>query len=429
MRVGKGLMGTVHIIGAGMAGLSCAVHCAKAGQSVAIYEAAPHAGGRCRSFQDESMGCMIDNGSHMLLGANEATKIYLEEIGSRELVSEIIPAKFAFLEPKTGIRWQIKPGSPYFPFWLFDPRRRVPGTNAINYLKGLRLARAKADDTVGQIIGRDDPLYKIFWQPICRAVLNTDADNASARLLWKVIRLFFLKGEKACRPMNFEKGLSATLVDPALEYLCAKNATIRYKARIRDLGWKDNLLLEMRSLEGLHCFEKSDAVVLAVPPEICAGMWPDINAPVETLPIINVHFRVAESVVLPGDLPFLGLIGTNSQWIFSRGKVLSITISAASEDVDRPNWELANDLWSEMTDIFGYDMGRLPPWRVIKERRATIAQTPEIVKKRPGPTTALHNLFIAGDWTDTGLPATIEGSIQSGFRAARLAIERTTMNY
>lgn len=419
-------MGTVHIVGAGMAGLSCAVDCVKAGKSVAIYEASPQAGGRCRSFMDESMGCMIDNGTHMLLGSNEATKLYLKNIGSRELVSETIPAKFPFLNPKTGTLWKIKPGSPYFPFWLMNPRRRVPGTNPISYLKGLRLARARTDETVEHVIGREDPLYETFWQPICRAALNTDANDASALLLWRVVKIFFLNGEKACRPISFEKGLSATLVDPALEYLSSRNTNIRYKERIRNISWKDNLLTGIRSLEGFYSLGKNDAVVLAVPPDICAGIWPDITPLFDTSPIINVHFRVNEPVVLPGDLPFLGLIGTNSQWIFTRGEVLSITVSAASKHVDRPNSELANDLWSEINRILGYNLGHLPPWRVIKERRATIAQTPKNLEKRPGATTSLKNLFLAGDWTDTGLPATIEGSIQSGLRAARLAMIHTS---
>ena len=184
----------------------------------------------------------------------------------------------------------------------------------------------------------------------------------------------------------------------------------------------------MHSLEGLHRLNKNDALVLAVPPDICSGIWSNFVPPFDTSPIINVHFRVKEPISLPGGLSFLGLIGTNSQWIFSRGEVLSITISAASKFVDRPNWELARDLWLEMRSILGRDLGRLPPWRVIKERRATISQTPENLHKRPGAKTNLKNLFIAGDWTDTGLPATIEGSIQSGLRAARLALDHTSFN-
>ena len=421
-------MGRVHIVGAGMAGLSCAVQCAKEGRSVTIYEASPQAGGRCRSFMDEGLGCIIDNGSHMLLGANIATKTYLEDIGSIGLATEAIPATFPFLDPKTETLWKIKPGFPYPPLWLLNPGRRVPKTNPINYLKGLRLSKAKTNETVKDVIGKTDPLYETFWQPICRATLNTDADDASALLLWRVIKVFFFNGEKSCRPINFERGLSAALVDPALQYLSTRNANIRYKERIREIQWKDNLLTGMHSLEGFHRLNKNDTLVLAVPPDICSGIWSNFVPPFDTSPIINVHFRVKEPISLPGGLSFLGLIGTNSQWIFSRGEVLSITISAASKFVDRPNWELAKDLWLEIRSILGRDLGRLPPWRVIKERRATISQTPENLHKRPGAKTNLKNLFIAGDWTDTGLPATIEGSIQSGLRAARLALDHTFFN-
>ena len=129
-----------------------------------------------------------------------------------------------------------------------------------------------------------------------------------------------------------------------------------------------------------------------------------------------------ERVSLPGGQVFLGLIGKDAQWLFSRGDVLSVTISAATDYVDRPNWEIANQIWTEITSILGQNMGRMPPWRVIKERRATIAQTPDVAARRPGTETILPNLFLAGDWTDTGLPATIESSVQSGFAAARLAI-------
>jgi hypothetical protein len=170
-------------------------------------------------------------------------------------------------------------------------------------------------------------------------------------------------------------------------------------------------------------------VVLAVPPDICAELWPPINPPQETRPILNVHFRMNEAVKLPGGWPFLGLIGTDSHWLFARGEVLSVTISAADRLIDRQNIDLANHIWAEVVRIFGRNMGRLPPWRVIKERRATIAQTPAVIGRRPGAETAIANLAIAGDWTDTGIPATIESAIRSGVTAARLAmraIDRAT---
>lgn len=429
-------MGTIHIIGAGIAGLSCAVRCAQGGHAVVLYEAAPRAGGRCRSFEDEGLGCAIDNGNHLVLSGNSATRAYLNDIGGNRTVEEIAPAEFPFFEPNPKesydllpymkssgeLQWAFRPGSPYLPLWLMTSNRRVPATRPGHYLEALKLRSATKRQTVADCVDRKGPLFDRFWQPMTRAVLNTDAEEASAILLWNTIKMTFLKGEAACRPLMFTKGLSAALVTPALRVLEQAGAVIRFQSRARGLRWQHEGVMALRFPEGLLKLEPDDAVVLAVPPDICAELWPEANPPQETRPIVNLHFRLPSPVTLPGGQPFLGLIGLNAQWLFSRGDVLSVTISAATDYVDRPNWELANQIWTEITSILGQNMGRLPPWRVIKERRATIAQTPDVVDRRPGTETILPNLFLAGDWTDTGMPATIEGSVKSGFAAARLAI-------
>ncbi|MDC0033027.1 hydroxysqualene dehydroxylase HpnE [Alphaproteobacteria bacterium] len=429
-------MGTIHVIGAGIAGLSCAVRCAQSGHAIVLYEAAPRAGGRCRSFEDEGLGCTIDNGNHLVLSGNNATKVYLNDIGGNRSVREVNPARFPFVEPNQKksydllpymksngeLHWEFRPGSSFLPFWLMMPNRRVPETRPGHYLEVLKLRRATKGQTVADCVDRGGPLFERFWQPMTRAVLNTDAEEASASLLWKTIKMTFLKGESACRPLIFTKGLSAALVTPALHVLANAGAIVRFQSRARGLRWQKEGVIALRFPEGLLKLDRDDAVVLAVPPDICAELWPEANPPQETRPIVNVHFRVSSPVFLPGGQPFLGLIGRDAQWLFSRGNVLSVTISSATEFIDRPNWEIANQIWTEIDNILGQNMGRMPPWRVIKERRATIAQTPDTARRRPGTETILPNLFLAGDWTDTGLPATIESSVQSGFAAARFAI-------
>lgn len=433
-------MGTVHVIGAGIAGLSCAVRCAQSGFPVALYEASPQAGGRCRSFLDEGLGCTIDNGNHLLLSGNNATRDYLNDIGGNGSVREQSPAAFPFLEPNakeeyallpyyksTGeLQWSLKPGSAFFPTWLMAANRRVPGSRPTDYAEALKLARAGPRDTVADCVNTNGPLYKRLWKPMTEAILNTAPEEASAKLLWKVISMTFLKGEKACRPLIFTKGLSAALVTPAIQVLEAAGSDVRYQARVRGMRWQEEGVMALRFPEGLLKMEMGDAVVLAVPPDVCHELWPDAKPPQETRPIVNIHFRTPSPIALPGDGPFVGLIGTDAQWLFSRNDVLSVTISAATDYVDRPNWEIANQIWTEITRILGQNMGRLPPWRVIKERRATIAQTPDVVSRRPGTETILPNLFLAGDWTDTGLPATIESSVVSGFAAAKSAIARVS---
>jgi len=417
-------MGTLHIIGGGLAGLSCAIRSSKSNTPSIIYEAAPRAGGRCRSYQDTNMGCLIDNGSHILLGGNLKTLNYLNNIGTRKLVTEIAPATFPFLDINNKSYWTIKPGNPYLPIWILNSRKRVPNSKPFHYLEAIKLALAKENDTVEQIVSRTSPLYNTLWDPISKAILNTSADEASAKMLWKVIKKTFLKGEKACRPVIFNEGLSATLITPALNYLKSHHTEVRYKTRIKELKFENDKVIGLKTSDTDFDIGNNDAVVLAVPPESCANLWPKFNTEFKTLPIVNIHFRIDKPIELPGGQPFLGLIGSHSQWIFSRKNIISVTISAAKDHVEMPNLELAELLWTEVKNICGINYQQLPLWRVIKERRATIAQTPQNFQSRPQPETDIDNLFIAGDWINTGLPATIEGSITSGNLTANLAMER-----
>lgn len=417
-------MATVHVIGAGISGLACATRAAQSGVQVALYEAAGHAGGRARSFHDESLGCVIDNGNHLLLGANESTRAYLSDIDAGEMIQEIAPAAFPFMDLSTGERWRVLPGGGLLPTWIFSKDRRIPGTTTGEYLKqAYRLNRAGKSDTVLGAVGKDSVLYETLWQPLCRAALNTDASEASAKLLWMVVRETFMKGEEACRPWFFHKGLSAALVNPAVKFLRVNDADVRFKARLRGLRWADHKVTSLYFPEGMLRVEPEDAVVLAVPPEICNDIWPEAAAPSDSRTIVNAHYRMDKPVTLPWEAPFIGVIGSETHWIFVRDNIVSLTISAGDALADKPNWEIANMLWAEAAKVIGSSAGRMPPWRIIKERRATFAQTPKQVNNRPGTNTSLHNLFLAGDWTDTGLPATIDGSVKSGFKAARHALD------
>lgn len=417
-------MATVHVIGAGISGLACATRAVLSGVDVAIYEAAGHAGGRARSFHDESLGCVIDNGNHLLLGANEATRAYLSDIGADDMIREIAPAAFPFMDLTTGERWRVRPGGGLLPTWIFSKDRRIPGTTTGDYLKqAYRLNRAGSTDTVLAAVGNESLLYETLWQPLCRAALNTDASEASARLLWHVVRETFMKGEEACRPWFFHKGLSPALVNPAIKFLRDNEAEVRFKARLRGLRWADHRITSLYFPEGMLRVEPEDAVVLAVPPDVCNDIWPDAEAPTESRTIVNAHYRMDKPVTLPWEAPFIGLVGSETHWVFVRDNIVSLTISAGDALADKPNWEIANLLWAEVAKVIGSSAGRMPAWRIIKERRATFAQTPAQVNARPGTDTAIQNLFLAGDWTDTGLPATIDGSVRSGFKAARHALD------
>ena len=165
-----------------------------------------------------------------------------------------------------------------------------------------------------------------------------------------------------------------------------------------------------------------DAVVLAVPPRPATALLPGLQAPTKFRAIVNAHFRIDP----PRDAaPIIGVVGGLVEWLFAFPQRLSITISNGDRLVDMPREELAQAIWRDVCKAGGVS-GDVPPWQIVRERRATFEATPEQNALRPGPVTALKNLFLAGDWTATGLPATIEGSVRSGDRAADLVLGKAS---
>jgi squalene-associated FAD-dependent desaturase len=409
----------VHVVGAGLAGLSCAVRLAGAGQRVSVYEAAGHAGGRCRSFHDEALGRTIDNGNHLLLSGNRAALAYLREIGAADSLAGPEPAAFPFLDLKTGHRWTVRPGAGWFPWWIFDARRRVPETAAGDYLRGLGLAWAGARATVAQCLVPGTALYRRFWEPLCVAVLNTAAEEAAATLLWPVLRETFGRGEAACRPLIARHGLGQGFVDPALRFLEARGASVSLNRRLRALNLDGDRVSALAFGGAPLSVGPEDSVVLAVPPAASADLVPDLVAPRHSRAIVNGHFRLDRTA--PG-VTFLGLVGGTCQWLFVRGDIASVTASAADALAEEPAAAIAERMWPEVAGALDLGAAPLPAHRIVKEKRATFAQTPEEAARRPGARTAWRNLFLAGDWTDTGLPATIEGSVCSGRKAADMVL-------
>ena len=410
------MAGHIHIIGAGVAGLSCAVSLTERGESVTLYEAAGHAGGRCRSYEDAALGRRIDNGNHLLLSGNSSAMAYLKIIGASDSLTGPETASYPFVDLKSGERWTVRPNKGVLPWWVFCENRRVPGTNAWDYLKALRLALAGKNDTLAKCLGNSGPLFERFWEPLGVAVLNTDANEAAAALLWPVMKEAFGKGEDFCRPRIAREGLSESFVDPALAYLKGHDADVNLNTRVRTITLDNERTTSLDLGDKTVSLDEDDVLVLAVPPAVASSLLPDLTVPLETRAIVNGHFIL--DAPRSDELSFMGLVGSVSQWLFVRGEVASVTVSAADKLAEQPAEEIAETLWKEVAKALELGDKPLPAHRIVKEKRATFAQTPEDVSRRPGPVTAWSNLFLAGDWTNTGLPATLEGAIRSGRIAA-----------
>ncbi|HEY6334791.1 MAG TPA: FAD-dependent oxidoreductase, partial [Alphaproteobacteria bacterium] len=222
-------MSAVHIVGAGLSGLAAAVRLSGGGnRAVHLHEGAGQAGGRCRSFYDETLGCSIDNGNHLLLSGNRSAMSYLREIGAEDTLYRAPEAIFPFIDLRSGLRWRVRPNRGRIPWWIFDKRRRVPDTTAFDYLTVLRLAFAGSNSTVAACVGSRRVLYERFWEPLAVAALNTAADEGASRLLWPVVMETFGQSGDAARPCMAKEGLSTSFVDPALEHLSRCRAEIAF---------------------------------------------------------------------------------------------------------------------------------------------------------------------------------------------------------
>ncbi|MGF7162313.1 squalene-associated FAD-dependent desaturase [Rhodoligotrophos appendicifer] len=411
-------MPLVHIIGAGLAGLSAGVELAKAGHQVQLWEQAVRAGGRCRSFHDAALDCVIDNGNHMLLSGNRSAMAYLQTIGAEDRLIGPDAARFPFLDVRNGNRWTIAPNSGKLPWWMFSRHRRAPGTSAFDYLAGLRLLNADATSTVSEVLKVDAAVMELYWEPLVVAVLNAPPDTAAAILLKPVLLEIFAQGAAASRPRIARHGLSDTFIDPALEYITDRGGNIRHGSRLLSLDRDGDRVTGLTFARETVALNPGDQVVLSVPPTVASDLLPGLTVPDAFAPIVNAHFRLDHPIMIQDDMPVIGIVGGTAQWIFLRDDVASVTVSAAEALADSPAETVAEAVWRDVAMALSMASAPLPRWRIIKERRATFAQTPAQIARRPGSRTAYANLVLAGDWTATGLPATIEGAIRSGATAA-----------
>jgi len=408
----------VHIIGAGISGLSAAVRLASANFKVHVHEATQQAGGRCRSYFDAATSLTIENGNHHLLSGNHHALAYARRIGSEAGLVGPARAQFPFVDLTSGQRWQLDLGDSRLPLWVFNAARRVPDTALRDYLALAPLIFASPARLVGDAIPCKGRLYQRLVQPLLLAALNVDPPEGSAGLAGAIVRETLLAGGQACRPLIAREGLSAVLVEPAIRLLQSSGADIRLGHELRGLGTSSERVSELKFGEESIAIGSGDAVVLAVPPRPAAALLPGLKTPTKFRAILNAHFRFEPPKNAP---PILGVVGGLVEWLFAFPGRLSVTISNADRLVDTPREELAQAIWRDVCKASGV-AGDLPPWQIVRERRATFEATPEQNALRPGAATAFKNLFIAGDWTDTGLPATIEGSVRSGDRAADLVL-------
>jgi squalene-associated FAD-dependent desaturase len=437
----------VVVVGGGLSGLAAAVGLVAASIPVILCEQRPAAGGRAFSFRDRETGEVIDNGQHVLLAAYSRTMDFLSTIGTRgHLAIQPVPV-LRFHHPTRGFRSFRMAALP-------SPLNLLGGavtTDLFGAADRLRLLRAGArlasfdTDSPGSVAlmtieqwldgaGQSEELKRSFWEPLATAIMNEHIERACATVFLHSLRRAFL-GARSGGALAFPTvGLSELYVDAAIRYIEKKGGRVRLGtpvARLTSLG-ETVPSVHLAGGEEIGC----SAVILAVPPQALPGLLPENRGTLRLIasaaampasPIVSVHLWFPEDFM---HVESLGLIGRRMQWVFNRrmislegdkhGGHVSAVISAARACVGWTNEELIRAACEDLRSVFGPAVGPPDHAVVIREKRATFSCTPAVEATRPGPGTPFRNLFLAGDWTATGLPATIEGAIASGERCVDL---------
>jgi glycine/D-amino acid oxidase-like deaminating enzyme len=407
-------MSAVHVVGAGVAGLVCALRLADAGRRVVLHEATPGAGGRCRSLPDGG-----DNGTHALVGGNRAALRFLDRVGAREGWVEPEPEGLPVLDLLTGRAARVS----LSPLGWTAAGLRPAGVSLGALLALARCALPGRDRPVAEVMARHPEFHRGFVEPLTVAALNTPAAEASSRRLGAV--LLRAGGRAGARLLVAREGLGPDLVRPALEALRGAGAEVRFGSRLRRIAVEGGRVAALEFEGGAVPLGDGGgaAAVLAVPPWEASRLLPGLAVPEAHAPIVNLHFA-HETPGAP--VRFLGLLGALCQWVLVRPGGVSVTVSAGDAEAREDASTLAPRAWAELrraASAFGLP-GAWPeapaPCRVVKERRATPRHLPG-APPRP-PRRPLPNLALAGDWTYPALPATIEASVLSGEAAARAVL-------
>lgn len=424
-----------------MAGIAAGCRLAERGRSPLLLESRPYLGGRVRSFIHESSGDEIDNGQHLMMGCYHHTLQLLSTLGTRDLVTILRPLDIQFREADGVTDRLLSPSCLPSPIALAAGIARLRWTTVADVRSVLRLGLAARfhtpdpDMTVRDWLvahGQSTRLLERLWEPMAIATLNTPIEQASARLFAQVLRRGFLGWGDDARLALPRAGLSR-LFDPAREYIERHGGEVRTGTTIRVVRRVGERYVVM--LSNGESIE-SDAIVSALPraalrATLDRALHPDIldDGEDRAAPIVSLYLWYDRD---PIELPMLcGMIGTRVQWVFNRRKIdrhskrgahaglISCTISAAFAEAAADNRQIISTADSELRRaIPSLASARLMDALSIKEKQATFLATPSHEQQRPKSATPLKGLVLAGDWTDTGLPATIEGGVQSGIQAA-----------
>ncbi len=420
------------VIGGGFAGLTAAAYLSNSGFQVELLEASPKLGGRAYSFKDKDTGSIIDNGQHILMGCYKETLKFLKLVGAENNLIFQKRLEVNFLKEDFDLNCIKSFPFPY-PLNLLagllnykalsisDRFRFLKFILKLPFIKIEKLNDLTVYDWLVQE-KQNENIRKAFWEIISVGALNTNIKKASALAFALILKQIFLKGNKSATIILPKLGLSETYCEGAANFIRSKKGIINFLETVEKINICGDYVVELetskRNITGF------DFVISAVPFYTIKKIIPQINFPdqfeLSYSSILSIHIWLKENKMKES---FYGLINSPIHWIFNHQDHLTIVISDANELIEKPMEDIFDIVANQLEKFVKIKREEIISYKIIKEKRATFIPAKEILFNRPGTKTEFKNLFLAGDWINTGLPSTIENAVKSGKMAADLVIE------
>jgi squalene-associated FAD-dependent desaturase len=425
------------IIGGGIAGISAAVQAIENGLLPVVIEKNSCLGGRVRSFAAADLQKTIDNGQHVLSAAYEETSRLLKKIGSQNKV--FFQKNFHALFVRSVRQHLPFTAAPLpAPFHFFLPLLRYHSFTQINlrdfwnfWRRSFFLSSVSLRElTISQWLDKcrqGEKIRELLWRPLSLSILNTPIESGSAFLLQQTIQRSFIGSPRKAGLGIPQSWLSEIFANPAEKYIRQSGGQIHLLNTVQQIRPLPSGALQV--ITEKNRFEAQQVVITVPPPALLDILGnselPEFSDLREILPQFQYHPIMTVNIFCQKSLNFIFpilLISSPFQWIFahphsSGGYGYAFVISAADDWIDCSREEVIKIVENEVLRLLGVNLKKdnlILAYKIIKEKRATIAQTPGVLALRPAVRTALKNIYLAGDWTDTGLPATIEGAVISG---------------
>ena len=419
------------IIGGGIAGLNAASILSSKKIPVTLIESSPKLGGRTYSFLDRNTDTFVDNGQHIMMGCYNDTISFAKLIGAENNFEYQKNLTLNFLH-KSKKQYQLNADAFFYPINLFYAiiKYNILSTKEkisfIVFILKFPLLSEKSlkNLNVKEWLEEENQsinTIKYFWEILCVGALNTSLEKASALIFYKIMIQIFLKGNFASTIILPKYGLSESIVDPAVSFIEKMGGKIIPSETVIELIVENQKIVSVKS--ETNSYNNFDFIISALPlyalEKIIQLKALDINFELQYSTILNVHLWISG---LKFKEKFYGLLDSPLHWLFVKENHINIVISNANHLAEKSKEEIFDFVINNLEQFISINKGDVQHYKIIKEKRATFIPTIEISNRRPNSKTIIKNLFLSGDWINTGLPSTIESAAKSGRIAADLVI-------